>query len=276
MSNKIQKPFLRWAGGKTWLLKSLSKHIPGTFNNYHEPFLGGGSVFFYLNPKHKSFLSDSNDDLINAFLQVKENVEDVIKVLKEYKNTKDYYYMVREKSYKNEVKRAARFIFLNRTGFNGIYRVNLKGKYNVPYGFKNYKFLFDFELFRSASKRLKNTKISSNDFESTLKNIHENDFVFIDPPYTVSHIKNGFIKYNEKLFSWEDQERLANYIKQIKSKGAYFLLTNAKHVSVKNLYSQFEKPIPVNRYSNIGGKDAKREQIQEYLFSNVKGVKWQK
>jgi len=272
----IQKPFLRWAGGKTWLLKSLSKHIPVYYNNYHEPFLGGGSVFFFLNPNNLSFLSDSNDELVNAFIQIKENVEDVIKVLKKYKNTKDDYYLIREKSYRNKVKRSARFIFLNRTGFNGIYRVNLKGKYNVPYGFKDYTYLFDYSLFRSASKCLKNTKISSDDFELTLENIHEGDFVFIDPPYTVSHIKNGFIKYNEKLFSWEDQERLANYINQIKEKGAYYLMTNAKHDSVENLYSQIEKPISINRFSVIGGKNAKREPIQEFLFTNVKGNKWQK
>lgn len=271
MSNKIQKPFLRWAGGKTWLLKSLSKHTPSSYNNYHEPFLGGGSVFFFLKPRNFSFLSDSNDELINAFIQVKENVEDVIKVLKLYKNTKDDYYLIRDKSYRNKVRRAARFIFLNRTGFNGIYRVNLKGKYNVPYGFKNYNSLFDYDLFRNASKCLKNTIISSDDFELTLGNVQENDFVFIDPPYTVSHIKNGFIKYNEKLFSWEDQERLAKYINQIKAKGAYYLLTNAKHDSVETLYSQIEKPISVNRFSVIGGKNAKREPIQEFLFTNVKG-----
>jgi DNA adenine methylase len=273
LSKIIQKPFLRWAGGKTWLLKGLSKHIPTSYNNYHEPFLGGGSVFFFLNPNNLSFLSDSNAELVNAFIQVKENVEDVIKVLKEYKNTKDNYYLIREKSYRNKVKQAARFIFLNRTGFNGIYRVNLKGKYNVPYGFKNYKNNFDFNLFRSASKSLENTKISSADFELTLGNIYEGDFVFIDPPYTVSHIKNGFIKYNEKLFSWEDQERLANYVNQIIEKGAYYLLTNAKHDSVENLYSQIEKPISVNRFSVIGGKNAKREPIQEFLFTNVKGIK---
>jgi len=273
MNNIIQKPFLRWAGGKTWLLNKLSTHIPFSYNNYHEPFLGGGSVYFFLNPNNLSFLSDSNDELVNTFIQVKDNIDDLIKELKEYKNTIDHYFLIREKSYRDKVKRAARFIFLNRTGFNGIYRVNLKGKYNVPYGFKDYKYLFDYNLFRSASKCLKATNISSGDFELTIKNIHERDFVFIDPPYTVSHIKNGFIKYNEKLFSWEDQERLANYINQIKEKGAFYVMTNAKHDTVENLYAQIETPISINRFSVIGGKYAKREPIQEFLFTNVKGIK---
>ena len=208
--------------------------------------------------------------MINAFVQVRDNVEEVISILKTYSNTKADYYQIRSKVYPNTISRAAQFIYLNRTSFNGIYRVNLKGIYNVPYGFKNYKNLFEYDLIRNASLSLKSTILKACDFEENVNMIKEGDFVFIDPPYTMSHIKNGFIKYNEKLFSWKDQERLSNFIKTIKSNGAFYFLTNAKHKSVKKLYSDIDLPITINRYSVVGGKNAKRGPIQEYIFTNVK------
>lgn len=270
MNNSQQKPFLRWAGGKTWLLKNISSFLPGSFNNYHEPFLGGGSVFFYLKPPNNSYLSDSNSELVNAYKQIRDNVEEVISILKTYSNTKLEYYRIRNINFKNNVNAAAIFIYLNRTSFNGIYRVNLNGEYNVPYGYNNYKSLYDFELLRNGSKALNCTEINCRDFENSLNNVKNNDLVFLDPPYTVSHIKNGFIKYNEKLFLWQDQERLALYIEEIKKIGAFYLMTNAKHESVENLYSKYDMPIVLNRFSTIGGKNAKRSSINELLFTNVK------
>lgn len=271
--NKIKpnggKPFLRWAGGKRWFLKDINRFLPEKMNNYHEPFLGGGSVFFYLKSKNISYLSDSNEALINAYTQVRDHLDDVYSILNAYKNTKEEYYEIRSKSYENVISQAAQFIYLNRTNFNGIYRVNLKGKYNVPYGYKKYKILFDYDLFLNASRALKNSVLQVCDFKQVIDQIHENDFVFLDPPYTVSHIKNGFIKYNEKLFSWEDQKRLARTIENIKNKGAYYLLTNAKHISVEQLYGKVDKPVSIKRHSVIGGTKAKREEIQELIFTNV-------
>lgn len=270
MSKSIQKPFLRWAGGKTWLLKNISFFLPDSFNNYHEPFLGGGSVFFYLKPPNNSYLSDSNSELVNAYLQIRDSVEEVISILETFSNTKTDYYAIRSSSFNNIIKKAAQFIYLNRTSFNGIYRVNLKGKYNVPYGYNNYQSLYDFELLRNGSKALNCTEITCSDFENSLTNVKNNDLVFLDPPYTISHIKNGFIKYNEKLFSWQDQERLALYIEEIKKIGAFYLMTNAKHESVEDLYSKYDMPIVLNRFSTIGGKNAMRSSINELLFTNIK------
>jgi DNA adenine methylase len=137
------KPFLRWAGGKSWLLKEISYFLPKEFNNYHEPFIGGGSVYLYLKNQGKiknySFLSDVNEDLINAYNIVKNSPSELSDILETYVNEKEFYYLIRSQKPTDKILRAAQFIYLNRTSFNGIYRVNLKGEYNVPYGYKSYK-----------------------------------------------------------------------------------------------------------------------------------------
>jgi DNA adenine methylase len=266
---KLEKSILRWAGGKTWLAKQLETFLPKTFVNYHEPFLGGGSVFFNLKLEHKSFLSDSNSDLINAHLQLRDNPEGVLRVLERFENTPSGYYRVRGMTCTSATEKAARFIFLNRTCFNGLYRVNRQGEFNVPYGFKSYRQLFEPDRFRRLSKLLKFATLWCGDFEDSLINIGEGDLVFLDPPYTVSHIKNGFVKYNEKLFSWEDQERLASFIRKICSRGAYYILTNAKHKSVRDLFGRIDSPVTVCRSSVIGGRGAVRGKTEEYVFSNV-------
>lgn len=266
---KIEKPILRWAGGKGWLLKELHKFLPQTFINYHEPFLGGASVFFYIQPNGKSYLSDTNRELINSYREIRDNVNEVIKTLKKFKNSKEEYYKIRETKLRTSVKKAAQFIYLNRTGFNGIYRVNALGKYNVPYGFKKYKQLFDFERLRRVSHLLKTTKLTFCDFEISIKNIKEGDLVFLDPPYTVSNTKNCFIKYNEKLFSLEDQKRLANYINEVVERNAFYILTNAHHPLIKELFGKINYPITITRANVIGGKKAKRGIIKEFIFTNT-------
>lgn len=266
------KPFLRWAGGKTWLLKDLESFLPKEIKNYHEPFIGGGSVFIYLKStgriQNKAYLSDRNKDLINAYQVLKGQLKPLISVLSEFKNEKDFYYFIRDQRYSDKLQQAAQFIFLNRTSFNGIYRVNLKGEYNVPYGFKKYKQLFDFENFKELSKLLKGVSLKSRDFATTLNDINKGDLVFLDPPYTVAHENNGFVKYNQKIFSWEDQERLKEYIEKIKAKGAYFILTNAAHRSIRSLFHNVSDLHEVSRYSVVGGTGAERREISEYIFTN--------
>jgi len=268
MGELIDKPIFRWAGGKNWLLRDLHKFLPSSFNNYHEPFFGGGSVFFYLKPKRKSYLSDKNDDLMNTYHVIQNNVEEVITILKQFKNTKEEYYRIRDQEFQSAVEKTAKFIYLNRFCFNGLYRVNLNGIYNVPYGFKKYKQLFDYERLRKASLLFKNAFLSSEDFEVSLKRIEAGDLVFLDPPYTASNVKNGFIKYNEKLYAWHDQKRLASYIKKLIRKGAFFILTNAKHESVKELFGSICSPISIKRSNVIGGRNAKRGITEEYIFTN--------
>lgn len=263
------KPFLRWVGGKTWLARHIEDYLPSDgFNRYHEPFLGSAAIFFRLHP-HKSFLSDLNSELIETYLQIQSNVEEVIKNLRRYQNTEEFYYKTRSKLCQTPVTRAARFIYLNQTSFNGIYRVNLNGQYNVPYGFRKKNF-FDPENLRMASSILQKAHIEQCDFTESIKRVKKGDLVFLDPPYTVTHNNNGFIKYNSRLFDQDSQTRLSSYIDKVIEKGAYYILTNAAHKWIK---MTFEKPnnkiITLSRMSSIGGTQAKRGKYEELIFTNI-------
>lgn len=265
---EIAKPFLRWAGGKSWLLKHIDNILPENgFNTYHEPFLGGGSVFLALNPT-KSFLSDLNSELIETYSTLKENPEEIIDFLKYYSNSEQFYYSIRSHLPKNRIEKASRFIYLNQTSFNGIFRVNLKGEYNVPYGFRTKEFL-EPEKLRLVSKRLQSSELLVGDFSIVLKNVKKNDLVFLDPPYTVSHNHNGFIKYNQKLFSLDDQIRLSSLIDDIKNKGAYYILTNAAHPKIKEIFSKGDSVLKKSRASLIGGVSAQRGHTEEFVFTNA-------
>lgn len=263
-------PFLRWAGGKKWLLKHIDKYLPKEgFNNYHEPFLGGGAIFFYLQPDKKSFLNDLNGELIDTYECVKQDVEEVIDELRKFKNTEECYYKVRQKKYQKPARKAAQFIFLNQTSFNGIYRVNLKGEYNVPYGYRTKDF-FQPDNLRLVSDNLHSVRFSKTSFENCVDDIKKNDLVFLDPPYTITHNNNGFFKYNQKLFSEKDQEELSAMIDKIKAVGAYYILTNAANEKVKEIFEKGDRVKELKRASLVGGKEAKRGRYSEYIFTNTK------
>ena len=268
--NIYAKPFLRWAGGKSWLVKHLDSILgEHVFNSYHEPFLGGGSIFFYLAPKKNVFLSDLNSELIVTYQAIKDDPDEVIAFLKRYANTSEDYYRIRSSQPTKSAEIAARFIYLNQTSFNGIYRVNTKGKYNVPYGNRTKNFV-EADKLRSASTILQAATLSSGDFDCVRDSIGSGDLVFLDPPYTVSHNNNGFIKYNQRLFSLEDQHRLKALIDYIKEQGAYYILTNAAHDTIHEIfYEETDRCLELNRASLIGGENAKRGQIQEYIFTNL-------
>lgn len=269
-------PFLRWTGSKRWFVnKYLKDFLPNVFNNYHEPFLGAGSVFFYLinsNEKvdREFYISDTNEDLINTYIQLRDNPQCVIKYLKKFKNTSEHYYKIRNENPRIKEKRAARFIYLNKTSFNGIFRVNSKGIYNVPYGRREKVDFVNEELLLSISKKLKNIIIRNESFEENLDNIVKGDLVFIDPPYTVAHENNGFIEYNQKLFSWEDQERLKVYIENIIERQAFFILTNASHISITNLYSNIGEIKKLSRNSQVGGRNKTRGVYNELIIHNTR------
>jgi DNA adenine methylase len=269
----VGKPFLRWAGGKRWLTNQIETIIPKDFNNYFEPFLGGASIYIYLKKrnliKNSSFLSDANEDLINAYNMVANEPVSVIDVLKKYKNEKEQYYILRDFDPPTDIEKAARFIYLNKTSYNGIYRVNKNGKYNVPYGDRKIINLFDFENIENVSKILNNeTRLISQDFELIKEQIQASDLIFLDPPYTVAHENNGFVEYNQSIFTWDDQKRLANLLQHINEVGAFFVMTNAKHDSIDELFSPYGKHSILSRQSLIGGKGAKRQNINEYIFKN--------
>ena len=272
--NDNTKPFLRWAGGKRWFTKYLDNVNNLKVNNYYEPFLGGGAVFFSLNNFKKAYLSDLNPDLIETYKCIRDKPEKIISFLKTFYNSENEYYKIRDIIYENDYQRAARFIYLNRTSFNGIYRVNQLGKFNVPYGKRKNIDLVDSENIYKVSKKLKNTIINHQDFELIYSKIKEHDLVFLDPPYTVAHENNGFIQYNQKIFSLGDQERLAKFIQKIKNKGAYYILTNAKHQAILDIYREIDFPITLTRSSTVGGSGARREGFNEYIFSNCLNIKF--
>jgi DNA adenine methylase len=261
-------PFLRWAGGKSWFIKYLPQFTPALYNDYHEIFLGGGAVFFNTTRAESIYLSDLNTDLIETYIQVRDNIDAVIDELKKFKNEKDIYYKVRGDKYTDSNLKAAQFIYLNKTSFNGIYRVNQNGGYNVPYGFRTTKDFIEESVLRNASNKLQSVNIKSQDFESALSTVKKGDFVFLDPPYTVAHENNGFIAYNQKLFTLEDQYRLCNCLKELNNIGAHFVLTNAYHEKIKEIYTGVGEFNILNRRSLIGGKGAKREIIKEYAIKN--------
>ena len=262
------KPFLRWAGGKTWLVRKIDDFLPDSFDIYHEPFVGGGSMFFYLEPE-ASLISDLNEELILTYQVLRDEPDKLVKKLLSYENTKDFYYNMRAKKMRSDLGKAARFLYLNRTSFNGIYRVNLKGEYNVPYGYLK-RYNIDVENLYLASDLLQNTDIKCQDFEKSLEDVQREDFVFLDPPYTVTHNNNGFIKYNAKLFDEDSQIRLSNYMDSLNEIGAKYIITNAAHDWVYDEFKRKNNQIFVlDRASLIGGKNAKRGYYEEYLITNI-------
>jgi DNA adenine methylase len=267
ISHKL-RPFLKWVGGKAWLVERIRPFLPQDYNRFFEPFLGSGAIYFSLSNGHKSFLSDVNNDLINTFLQVKLNCPRVIACLSKYKNSESDYYYHRNACPNSPTQQAARFIFLNKTCYNGVYRVNRQGKFNVPYCHNNKIVVLDKSCIIEASKSLANANLAACDFESVIEHVKKKDLVFLDPPYTVAHGNNGFIEYNHKLFSWADQERLASFVEKLNSRGAYYILTNAKHKSILELYSNIGNHFELERHNTITSYIDKRNKITEYLFTN--------
>lgn len=235
--NNHAKPFLKWAGGKKSLLPYLLKLIPKDYNNYYEPFLGGGSLFFALHPR-KAYLSDLNGELINAYMQIKTNTDGVIKYLKRMKYNRKSYYKIREMKPQNNLKRAARFIYLNKTCWNGLYRVNPQGEFNVPIGRYKNPTICDKKNLQNASRTLKNAVLKTTDFESIVTDASKNDLIYFDPPYTTSNCDNGFINYNSKLFLLNDQIRLQKTMIDCDRKGCKIIMSNSNHLFIKKLYKK--------------------------------------
>lgn len=266
-SNRIN-PFLRWAGGKRWLVNRLRDKIDITdFVSYHEPFVGGGAMLFAFRPA-QAFISDANEHLMEAYRMLKEAPEEIISFLQSLKTDEATYYWVRSMTPRDEIESAGKFIYLNRTSFNGIYRVNLRGEYNVPWG-KKLNYRFDYENLRKASRYLQHVEISHGDFEICLDHIVAGSFVFLDPPYTISKNENVFIKYNQHTFSIDDQQRLSNMIDEIKRRHAFYILSNANHEQVRAIFDKGDYIFDLTRTSLIGGTNAQRGDYQESIFTNI-------
>ena len=274
-------PFVKWAGGKTQLLSVLSKYIPSTFNWYFEPFLGGGAMFFHVslrNLQFASYLSDINEDLINAYKVVKENVEELITLLKyhetEYKKwPHEYYYELRANiKPSTNVERAARFITLNRTCYNGLYRVNNKGIFNVPMGCYKKPVICDSSNLRKVSIALRNSKakIQVIDYKDILfEKAGEDDFIYLDPPYNPVSSTAYFTRYTHTGFTEKDQDELAHVFRILNDRKCKVLLSNSDTPFVRDLYKDFAKYMKeVNALRAINSNAAKRMGHKELLIRN--------
>jgi DNA adenine methylase len=262
-------PFLNWAGGKRWFVRSQSHLLPTSFNTYVEPFLGAGAVFFSLQPK-RAVLSDANAELMGAYMGIKHDWRAVLSSLKYRQRAHHadphYYERVRMSEATDLVQQASRLVYLNRVCFNGLYRVNRSGEFNVPRGSKN-RVLLESDDFEAAAKALRGARLYVSDFERIVDNANRGDLVFSDPPYTVKHNLNGFIKYNEQLFSWSDQVRLADALQRAIGRGAMVVSTNANHSSVRDLYRDRGFCIKsVSRVSKISGKAEFRGRFDELVI----------
>lgn len=264
------QPFLRWAGGKRWLVPLIRALTDGVkYDRYVEPFAGAASVFFGLDPKGAVRLSDTNQELIETYQTVAKSPEAVATQLSQHENSESHYYEVRSMVPRGHVQRAARFIFLNHTSFNGIYRVNLNGEYNVPFGYREYPNFPTRSQLAAAAERLSLAEIAQGDFADIESEIQRGDLVFLDPPYTVAHDTNGFLKYNQRIFSFQDQERLKELIETVRSRKAYYILTNAHHASILELFGRNDVVIDTHRKNLVGGRNAVRGRANELLITNL-------
>lgn len=269
---KLAKPFVKWAGGKTQLLDYLIPLIPNYLGKYIEPFLGGGALFFALQPE-SAILSDSNPDLVNAYQQVKTNVDKLIEELKLLKNDETEFYRIRsiQPAELTPVKAAARFIYLNKTCFNGLYRVNRKGQFNVPFGhYKNPK-IVDEETLRTASKALQKAEIVCGDYKEILAKYAEpDDFIFLDPPYVPVGKYSDFKRYTKEQFNESDQTELADVFKELAKSDIYSILTNSNAELVHELYDDFDMEI-ISTHRHISSKGDKR-QGEDVIVTNFQSV----
>jgi DNA adenine methylase len=261
-------PFLKWAGGKRWFVRRHEPLLPKAFKRYIEPFLGGGAVFFSLRPS-QAILSDSNKELIKTYTAIRENWKLVWRYLSQHqiRHSKKYYYACRSKNFRSQFSQAAQLIYLNRACWNGLYRVNLKGEFNVPIGTKD-TIIFDDDDFESIAAALRAATLRCSDFEQIIDSAICDDFIFVDPPYTINHNTNGFLKYNEQIFNWRDQERLRVALQRASDRGAKILVTNADHESIRELYDGFGETSVVPRYSVLSG-DASYRRLSTELIVRV-------
>ena len=268
MTQQPLKPFLKWAGGKRWLFESGQFSGPTLEGQYIEPFLGGGAVFFETQPKN-AILSDSNKRLIELYVVIRDEPGEFAQLLRKHAkaHSKDYYYELRTKRLRKPTTRAAQFLYLNRTCWNGLYRENLKGQFNVPIGTKQ-TVIFDTDDFPAWSRALQETRLQCRDFEAAVDEAVEGDFVFADPPYTVRHNMNGFVKYNQNIFAWRDQIRLRDVLQRAANRGVLFAITNADQESIRDLYAGFGVHRQLGRHSVIAGRSVHRAYSTELLITS--------
>lgn len=273
------KPFVKWAGGKRQLIPILNENLPKMFGTYFEPFLGGGALLFHMLTERtgqKCSISDLNSDLVLSYITIRDRIDDLISSLKNHeknyqKDSKSYYYSVRENNPRSEIEKTSRLIFLNRTCFNGLYRVNSKGKFNVPLGKYTNPNIVNEDNLRSVSSILQSSKadIKCRDFEAVLRDAKKGDLVYFDPPYQPVSNTANFTSYTNKDFTFDDLNRLAELCTKLDSKGCRVLLSNSNSKEVAEIFSNEPwkiSKIRANRSINSNSK--KRTGHFELLIKN--------
>jgi DNA adenine methylase len=275
----IPKPFVKWAGGKRQLIPILNENLPKTFGTYFEPFLGGGALLFHMlieRNGQKCSISDLNSDLVLSYTTIRDRAESLINSLKNHeknyqKDSKSYYYSIRESNPRSQIEKTSRLIFLNRTCFNGLYRVNSKGKFNVPLGKYTNPNIVNEDNLRSVSNILQSSRvdIKCRDFEAILSDAKKDDLVYFDPPYQPVSDTANFTGYTNKDFTYDDLGRLAELCMKLNSKGCRVLLSNSNSKEVTDMFST--KPWKINKIKanrSINSNSKKRTGHFELLIKN--------
>ena len=278
MNDKLEKlqPFTKWTGGKRKLLPKLKELLPIDYNNYYEPFVGGGALFFELAPKNAT-INDFNNELINCYIQIKNNPNKLIESLRKHKekNSKEYYLEIRGLdrldcfSNLSGIERAARIMYMLRVNFNGLYRVNSKNQFNVPYGNYSNPKIVDEELINSISDYLNSNeiKIMSGDFEDSLDTVKSGEFVYFDPPDIPLNETSSFTSYTHEGFSYEDQVRLRDTVRKLTEKGVKVMVSNSSSELTIDLYKEFNVHyVDVTRTN--GAKSTSRGVVKEVIITN--------
>ena len=273
--NNLVAPVVKWVGGKRQIIDEITKYVPETFSTYYEPFLGGGAVLFELQPK-KAVVNDINKELMNIYEVIKDNVEDLIDDLKRHKNDKDYFYKIRELDRDRErysiltsVQKASRIIYLNKTCFNGLFRVNKSGEFNAPFGnYKNPNIVNETTL-RAVSAYFNKAKIrfSCQDFEDALKWSRKGAFVYLDPPYDPVSETASFTGYDKGGFDRDEQIRLKKTCDKLDKKGVKFLLSNSATDFIMDLYQGYKIEV-IQAKRAINSKADRRGNVDEVLVMN--------
>jgi DNA adenine methylase len=272
--NDLLQPFLKWAGGKRQLLSKLREQMPAKFKKYFEPFIGAGAVLFDLQPKH-AYISDSNAELINCYRVIRDQPEELLKDIHKHKNTSTYFYKIRGldrlPEYENlsVVERASRIIFLNKTCYNGLFRVNKQGHFNAPFGYYPKPTLVEDIVIRAVSKYLQNKdiKIEAEDFGRACARARVGDFVYLDPPYDPISDTASFTGYNLDKFDREEQRRLKAVVDDLTRRNCKVLVSNSATEFIKDLYAGY-KMVHVEANRNINSVGTGRGKIKEILIRN--------
>lgn len=268
------KPFLQWVGGKREFISRYPEVLDIEFSTYYEPFLGGGAMMFAMSPL-RAVVGDSNDELINAYCVVRDDVEQLIVVLEQLqaRHSKDFYMKVRELDrqttwqHEDAVSRAARFLYLNKTGFNGVYRVNRKGQYNVPIGSTLNKLICDPAVLKAASEFFTDKEFLHGDFAEVVSSAQEGDFVYFDPPYVPLGGYADFTRYTKEQFDLTDQERLQEVFSTLSARGVKVMMSNSDTDVVRHLYKDFNLT-QVYSSRNLSSKSATRRAVPELVVTN--------